>query len=125
MVISGNPDFFRVTKRIHNRLHGFEGDGGELGDRERAVYESTLERNARELAELVRPGDGVILHDPQTAGLVEALRRRGAAVVWRCHVGLDRPNDLARDAWRFLRPYVQPAHAHVFSREAFVWDDLD
>src|SRR5437588_10030630 len=30
-VISGAPEFFAITKRIHNRLHGFEGDGGPLG----------------------------------------------------------------------------------------------
>src|SRR3954447_20368779 len=52
-VIEGNPDFFRVTKRIHNHLHGFEGDGGELGDAERKTYEEALESNARELVELV------------------------------------------------------------------------
>jgi trehalose synthase len=37
VVISGQPDFFAVTKRIHNRLHGFAGDGGPLGDAEREV----------------------------------------------------------------------------------------
>jgi len=37
-VISGQPEFFAITKRIHNRLHGFEGDGGPLGDAERDVY---------------------------------------------------------------------------------------
>src|SRR6476620_960616 len=31
LTISGNPDFFRVTKRIHNHLHESEGDGGPLG----------------------------------------------------------------------------------------------
>ena len=125
MVIGGNPGFFTVTKRIHNRLHGYEGDGGPLDDGARRAYEGALTDSARELTEMVRPGDVVILHDPQTAGLVEPLRRRGAAVVWRCHVGLDVPNDLARDAWRFLRPYLESADAFVFSREAFVWEDLD
>ena len=28
VVIEANPDFFRVTKRIHNMLHGSPGDGG-------------------------------------------------------------------------------------------------
>jgi hypothetical protein len=27
VVINGTPAFYGVTKRIHNRLHGFEGDG--------------------------------------------------------------------------------------------------
>ena len=48
----------------------------------------------------------------------------GAAVVWRCHVGLDLPNDLARRAWDFLRPYIEDADAYVFSRREFVWEGL-
>jgi len=31
-VIDGDPEFFQITKRIHNRLHGVLGDGGPLGD---------------------------------------------------------------------------------------------
>ncbi|MBV8446146.1 MAG: glycosyl transferase family 1, partial [Candidatus Dormibacteraeota bacterium] len=30
VVIQGEPEFFAVTKRIHNNLHGSPGDGGEL-----------------------------------------------------------------------------------------------
>jgi trehalose synthase len=124
-VLDGNPEFFAVTKRIHNLLHGHEGDGGELGDSERKVYEDTLEANARELAELIDDDDVVILHDPQTAGLVGAMQRTGARVVWRCHIGVDEPNGLARRAWDFLRADVEQADAYVFSREAFVWEGLD
>ena len=123
--ITGDDEFFRVTKRIHNNLHGAPGDGGDLGERERAIYEDALTRNAGELAGLVRAGDIVYLHDPQTAGLTRALQPLGVRVVWRCHVGLDRPNELARAAWEFMRPYVQEADACVFSRRAFAWDGLD
>src|SRR3954447_25544534 len=92
VVIDGNPDFFRVTKRIHNNLHGAEGDGGDLGEHERLVYEEALHESAVELAQMVRPRDVVVLHDPQTAGLIPAVRGRGVPVIWRCHVGLDLPN---------------------------------
>ena len=44
LVIAGDPEFFTVTKRIHNGLYGSPGDGGALGKRERAVYERTLAR---------------------------------------------------------------------------------
>ncbi len=125
LVIAGDPAFFRVTKRLHNRLHGMAGDGGRLGARERGVYEAVAAANARELAALIRPGDLVLLHDPQTAGLIGALRETGAHLIWRCHVGLDVPNRLARSAWRFLLPYVEQAEASVFSRQAFAWADLD
>jgi trehalose synthase len=124
-VIAGDERFFAITKRLHNRLHGYEGDGGPLGEKERAAYEEALAPNARALHDVVGPRDAVILHDPQTAGMVPALRERGVPVVWRCHVGVDAPNDLARDAWAFLKPYAEAADAIVFSREAFEWDVLD
>src|SRR3954463_8548533 len=124
-VIQGNPDFFRVTKRIHNHLHGYEGDGGALDGDARKIYEDALEGNARELAELVGGDDIVLLHDPQTAGLIGPMKRTGAKVIWRCHIGVDEPNDVARGAWDFLRVDVEQADAYVFSREAFVWEGLD
>lgn len=125
VVIGGEPDFFRVTKRIHNRLHGYAGDGGPLGEHERSIYEACTAANAEQLAPLVGEGDIVLLHDPQTAGLVDAMKAAGAHVVWRAHVGLDLPNDQARDAWRFLLPYVTRADAYVFSRRGFAWEGLD
>jgi trehalose synthase len=121
VVIGGSPAFFVVTKRIHNRLHGDEGDGGPLGARERAAVEAVLKDNADELAAVVRRGDVVVLHDPQTAGLVPVLRRRGAIVVWRCHIGYEDLRDpLVAEAWDLLRPWVAEAHATVFSRAAYV-----
>jgi trehalose synthase len=124
VVISGEPEFFAITKRLHNRLHGFAGDGGPLGDAEHDSYERTLALNADELCSLVHPQDIVILHDPQTAGLAWAIRRTGASIIWRCHVGLDQVNDAARDAWDFLRGYVVDADLFVFSRAGFAWEGL-
>ncbi|MGN6558125.1 MAG: glycosyltransferase, partial [Solirubrobacterales bacterium] len=125
LVLPETDGFFAVTKRIHNRLHGHEGDGNALDDRARAIYERALDWCAGELSRLLTPGDVIYLHDPQTAGLVPAMRRAGLAVVWRCHVGVDRPNHLAREAWDFLRPYVEKADAYVFSRPEYLWEGLD
>ena len=125
VVIEGDEQFFQITKRLHNRLHGHRGDGGPLGDAERAAYERTAAANVDRFREQIGPDDVVLLHDPQTAGMVPALVEQGLPVIWRAHVGLDLPNDLARDAWRFLIPYVEPAAAYVFSREAFAWEGLD
>ncbi len=125
VVIEGTPEFFAVTKRIHNRLHGAEGDGGALDEEARQVYESVLAENLAGFPGDVRPGDVVIVHDPQPAGLIGALKERGAAVIWRCHVGIETPNDLTREAWAFLRPYVLDADVYVFSRESFAWEGLD
>jgi trehalose synthase len=119
VVIEGDPEFFAITKRIHNHLYGTPGDGGALGPAERRRYEATLARNASELIGLVRPGDVVLLHDPQTAWLAVPLLEAGISVVWRCHVGLDAQNDHSRLAWDFLRPYIEGVPAFVFSRAQF------
>jgi trehalose synthase len=124
-VLPGNEDFFAVTKRIHNLLHGHEGDGGALDDRARAAYEGALAPTAAELARLAEPDDVIYLHDPQAAGLAPAMQKAGLAVIWRCHVGVDNPTPLARQAWDFLRPYVEGADAYVFSRREYLWEGLD
>jgi trehalose synthase len=122
MAIEGTPEFFSITKRLHNLLHGERGDGGELGPREREVYEAVARGNAEQLAVIVRPEDIVILHDPQTAGLASRLKHSGATVVWRCHVGAENPNELVHQAWDFIAPFLEEADACVFSRHAYVPD---
>lgn len=113
-VVKGDGAFFAITKRIHNMLHGDRGDGGELGEAERQTYEAVLEHSGAELCELVKPGDVVILHDPQTAGLTNALKAHGASIVWRSHIGIDRPNDYTELAWQFLIPYLEGVDAFIF-----------
>ena len=125
LVVGGDPEFFAVTKRIHNRLHGVPGDAGRLDAAARATYDATLAQQREQVVDRVRPGDVVLLHDPQTAGLARALRERGALVVWRCHVGLDEHNAWTREAWGFLRELVEPAQACIFSRESFAPDWVD
>ncbi len=125
VAIAGDPDFFRITKRLHNRLHGHDGDGGELGEAERAAYEHCCAANAELMTERVRPRDVVLLHDPQTAGMIPRLLETGVPVIWRAHVGVDPPNELARQVWRFLIPYVERADAYVFTHPAYIWEGLD
>ncbi|MCH7998181.1 MAG: glycosyltransferase [Chloroflexi bacterium] len=121
LVINGTPEFFHITKRLHHALHGSAGDGSELGERERAVYERVLKANVEELLRLVQPRDFVILHDPQTAGLAPRLIKAGAIVVWRCHVGGDKSNgEEVERGWDFLAPYIQDVAVNVFSRHQYI-----
>jgi len=120
LVLNGSPEFFALTKRIHNLLHGSPGDGGPLGEREHLLYEAVLSVNLTTLLRVVRPDDVVLLHDPQTAGLIPGVKAAGAHAVWRCHIGRDSPTDLTDAGWAFLRPYVEQAEAVIFSRAAYV-----
>lgn len=71
----------------------------------------------------MRPGDVVILHDPQPVGLARILHEAGIPVIWRCHVGVDHHNDHTREVWEFLRPMLDGyVDGYVFTRESYVPD---
>ena len=120
VVIGGDDAFFKITKRLHNRLHGAAGDIGGLGRNEAAHYEAITDANASSLANRVNAGDVVILHDPQTVGLAGPLRQRGARVVWRCHIGTERTNGFTEEGWNFLEPHLAHCRAYIFSHLGFV-----
>ena len=119
LVITGDAGFFAITKRLHNQIHGSL-SGAPLGAAEASHYAQMLAANAVELAAWVRPGDVVLLHDPQTAALAAPLARAGARVVWRCHIGVDWEDEVTRAAWEFLRPHLTAAEAYVFSRRDYI-----
>lgn len=124
LVIQAENEFFRLTKRIHNRLHGELGDGGKLAAAERDPYQRALQPLGDALGRLVGRRDIVILHDPQTAGLAPAVARSGPTVIGRCHIGIDVPNALVESAWHFLEPYLAAADACVFTRMSYAWSGI-
>jgi trehalose synthase len=119
-VISGDAEFFAITKRIHNFIHGSAGDGGSLGDDERQTYGQVLAANLSGLLNLIAPQSVVLLHDPQTAGLVRPLQQHGCTVVWRSHIGALRSNAHVDAAWAFIEPHVRDADLLVFSHRNYV-----
>jgi trehalose synthase len=123
LVMEAPAAYFRLTKRIHNLLHGAPARRLEI--RDLALFERVSRVVGAQVADLLAPGDVVILEDPQTAGLVQVLRRAGAVVVWRCQVGADRPSEPVEHAWRFLLPFVADADAFVFTRREYIPPGLD
>jgi trehalose synthase len=119
LVLESSPEFFRITKRVHNALHASRGDGSPLGPEQAAIYERALAANMLALDTLVRPGDLAICHDPQTAGLVPHLMKLGAKVVWRCHIGFEGRDNEVEQAWAFLRPYLEGVPVAVFTRAGY------
>jgi trehalose synthase len=119
LVIEGDEDFFRVTKRLHHHCHGSHGDGGPLGPREHAIFDRVTARNFSELRQLVQPDDIVIVHDPQPAALIGPLEEHGARTLWRSHIGADVADDAVEEAWRFMLPYVSRAEEIIFTRAAY------
>jgi trehalose synthase len=120
VVIEGDEPFFKITKRLHNRLHGAAGDTGDLERSEADHYATVMGENAAALANRVNAGDVVVLHDPQTVGLAGPLAKRGARVVWRCHIGSERRNAYTEEGWRFIEGYLRLCCTLVFSHVGFV-----
>jgi trehalose synthase len=119
LVLDGDAEFFATTKSLHNTIHGV-GDPCAFGPAEHEHYSRVLDQNLPEILRLVGSEDLVLLHDPQSAGLVEPLQQAGVPVAWRSHIGRDSPNEQSVAAWDFLRRYVGSADAFVFSRRQHV-----
>jgi trehalose synthase len=120
LTIAGSAEFFTLTKRLHNYLHGELDDGGGLGEAERSVFDQVSRENAESVIARLGPEDIAFLHDPQAAGLIPHVVAAGRTAIWRCHIGADERNQLTAAGWDFLAPYVTRADAVVFSRRAFV-----
>ncbi len=118
LVIQGDAEFFDLTKRLHNHLHGYPG-AGPLDQAAVGHYSELTRRRGETLAAGIGPGEVVILHDPQTAGMIGPLVEAGAHVVWRCHIGTEQTNRWTDAAWALLQPHVEQAETVVFSRAAY------
>jgi len=109
-IIKGSDEFFQVTKKFHNALHGRQEN---VTEKDFEIFNETTRKN---LAELELAGDVIFIHDPQPAGLVSRKHELGKKWVWRCHIDLSHPNE---EVWNFLQPFVAQYDAAVFSAPAF------
>jgi trehalose synthase len=127
LVLTGEPDFFAVTKRLHHRLHGSPDPVGELGPAERKTYETTARSQVEQVLGRVTPDDLCVLHDPQTLGLAPYLVDAGLRVAWRCHIGTTMQAETAQETWQFLEPYLSAPLRCGFSVDGYAppWMERD
>jgi trehalose synthase len=108
-VIQGAPDFFSITKKMHNAL---QGGAIHITKRKMEVYDHIIQENAiRNHLE----HDLVIVHDPQPLPLIKFFRKRGPWI-WRCHVDLTNPH---AELWNYLAPIIERYDAVVFSLQEY------
>jgi trehalose synthase len=116
---SSKSEFFTLTKRLHNLIHGV-GDP-HLGTAESELYEAVSRENADALEGQLGPRDVLVIHDPQPMGAGALLKERmGLPAIWRCHIGLDRIVPATRAAWRFLEPYAGGYDHAVFTAPEYI-----
>jgi trehalose synthase len=109
-VIQGTPEFFQVTKRIHN---GLQGGTLTLSAAEQRLYEQTNAQNA--LRTYLDQYDMVIVHDPQPLPMIAHYQKR-APWVWRCHIDLTNPR---QELWSYIAPFIEQYDLMVVSLEEY------
>jgi len=107
-LIKGGDDFFGVTKKFHNALHG---RGEEITQRDFDIF---LEASQKNIEEVNTYGDIVYIHDPQPIALVK--KKASNKWIWRCHVDVSNPDE---KVWEFLLGFISRYDACVFSSPSF------
>jgi len=123
VIRTDREEFFRLTKHIHNLIHG-QGNP-VLGPEERELYEEVNRSIADGLRPHLKEGDLLVVHDPQPMAAGAMLKRElGIHAIWRCHIGLDADLPETRAAWGFLRRYAEVYDHSIFSAPEYIPDYL-
>ena len=107
--IHGPPDFFGITKKMHNAL---QGGAIRLSDLKTHIYEEVVYENALRNH---LDHDRVIIHDPQPLPLINHYQKK-CPWIWRCHIDLSHPN---RELWDYLSRFVEKYDAVIMSIEEY------
>jgi trehalose synthase len=108
--IDGNPPFFKVTKAIHNAIHGTPVEFT------REMFEIYQDHLSSQLERVSLDSDCLIIHDPQPLGLIRLKEQTKGSWIWRCHIDISSP---VREVWDYLQPLVDCYDAAVFSMPEF------
>lgn len=109
-VIQGAPDFFSITKKMHNAL---QGDAINLSPRKCRIYEDIIHENA--VRNHLHNHDFVVVHDPQPLPMVSNYKKN-CPWVWRCHLDLTSPN---QEILEYLLQFIEMHDAVILSLEEY------
>lgn len=109
-VIQGAPDFFSITKKMHNAL---QGETINLTDLKKKHYEDIVYKNS--VRTHLDHHDMVVVHDPQPLPLIQHYHRNGPWI-WQCHVDLSTPN---QELWTYLKSFIERYDGVVVSLDKY------
>jgi trehalose synthase len=109
-IIQGVPDFFSITKKMHNAL---QGDDINMTEMKMQIYEDVVYKNA--VRNHLEDHDFVIIHDPQPLPMIVHYERRGAWI-WRHHIDLSQAN---KELWSYLRPFIERYDVVILRNEEY------
>jgi len=104
-VIKGTPDFFTITKKMHNALQGGEINLSKL---KKEIYELVIYEN---VIRNYLDHDIVIIHDPQPLPMIK-FYDNNCTWIWRCHIDLTETN---MKLWLYLGNLINKYDAVILS----------
>lgn len=110
-VIKGSPEFFSITKSMHNGLQGMQLN---LTEEMKKTYLLFNEVNSKGL---VLNHDFVVIHDPQPAPIISYYHPEPGEWIWRCHLDLSHPN---RPVLDFILPFLLQYSTLIFTMAQYV-----
>lgn len=108
-VIQGSPDYFSITKKMHNALQGGQIN---LSERKKKLYESVIYENAMRNH---LDHDIIVIHDPQPLPMINHYNKK-SPWIWRCHIDMTEPDP---GLWNYLRDFVERYDAVILSLEEY------
>jgi len=108
--VNAPPEFFVVTKKIHNAL---QSSPLSLSENEKSMYFNVNKKIASDLRGMEK-ADIYIIHDPQPLALIRDFRE--GVMISRMHIDLSNPN---QEILSFLKPYIRAYDCIVFSMKEF------
>jgi trehalose synthase len=110
LVMPDHPEFFHVTKGLHNALQGGHFD---LTAAAQTLYETQSQLVGTLLA--TEPADVWEIHDPQAAGVIAQLPTRRS--IWRCHIDTSTPDP---QVWRYVQKSIEQYQEAIFTLPEYV-----
>ncbi|MFT6908926.1 MAG: trehalose synthase [Oleiphilaceae bacterium] len=114
-VIRGTPDFFNITKTMHNTLQGRD---IVISEEQKEIYQKVIYENAIRMH--IEDHDYVVIHDPQCLPLIQHYNKKGKWTV-RCHGDFSTPNTALMN---YLKPFINMYDSAIWSIPEYKQDLL-
>jgi trehalose synthase len=113
--VDGSAPLRTAARRLESMLDEGATDAPSPGRAERALYAERAASAGDDVAPSVRPEDVVVLHDPLTAALAQAIREQGGHALWHVRVAATPRGAQPEEAWTFLHACASGVSAYVVS----------
>jgi trehalose synthase len=113
--VDGSEPLRSAARRLESMLDEGATDTTSPGRAERALYAERAASAEADVAPSVRPEDVVVLHDPLTVALAQAIREQGGHALWHVRIAAAPRGAQPEEAWSFLHACISGVSAYVVS----------